>query len=94
MQRIASITFAILLGSLFSVALWFRVTSLESMPSPDGDEAWYGVQAYRFLMGQPFEAFTPYANPLNPFFSGLHLPALLALKPALWHLRVPAALCG
>jgi 4-amino-4-deoxy-L-arabinose transferase-like glycosyltransferase len=94
MQRIASIAFAILLGSLFSVAFWFRVTSLESMPSPDGDEAWYGVQAHRFLTGRPFEAFTPYANPLNPFFSGLHLPALLALTPALWHLRVPAALCG
>jgi hypothetical protein len=94
MQRIASITFGIVLAGLFALGIWFRITSLESMPFPDGDEAWYAVQVAHLLKGKAFEAFTPYANPLNPFFAGMHIPALLTTKPALWLLRVPAVVCG
>jgi 4-amino-4-deoxy-L-arabinose transferase-like glycosyltransferase len=94
MRRIPPISFAIVLAGLFALGLWFRVTSLGSMPDPDGDEAWYAVQVAHLLKGKPFEAFTPYANPLNPLFSGLHVPGLLAVKPRFWLLRVPAVLCG
>ena len=94
MRRIVSISYVLVLASLFAVALWFRVTSLESMPFPDGDEAWYAVQVAHLLKGRPFEAFTPTGNPLNPFFAGMHVPTLLTMKPALWLLRVPAVVCG
>ena len=94
MQRIATIGCALVLTGLFTLGVWFRVSSLASMPGIDADEAWYAVQVHNGLSGKPFQAFTPYANPLNPLFSGLHVPFLLTSKPSLTLLRVPAALCG
>src|SRR5262245_1298635 len=93
-HRAALMSFKALLVLLFGVAVWFRVTSLESMPDVESDEAWYGIQAYRLGHGEPFEYQTPNCNSLNPLFTGLEVPLLLIFKPALWILRVPAVLAG
>jgi len=87
---------ALMLGiaGLFAVAFWARVSSIETAPLPDGDEAWYGVQVEHLLQGKPFAVRTGNGNPLNPFHSGLQVPLLWAFPPSFWILRVPAVLAG
>jgi hypothetical protein len=79
---------------LLFAAAWLRVTSLETLREPNGDEAWYGVQAGRLLLGEPFAWRTPNGNPLNP----LHLAPQVALQaiygPRLWILRWPSVVGG
>src|SRR5262249_23537105 len=58
------------------------------------DEAWYGVQAYHLVRGEPFEFRTITGNPLNPLHTGLEILLLLLFKPAYWILRAPAVLSG
>ncbi len=82
------------LAGLFGVALWARVSSIETAPLPDGDEAWYGVQVEHLLQGKPFAVRTGNGNPLNPFHAGLQIPLLWAFPPAFWMLRVPSMLAG
>jgi 4-amino-4-deoxy-L-arabinose transferase-like glycosyltransferase len=94
MQRAASLTLKALLVLLFGVAVWFRVTSIESLPDIESDEAWYGVQAYHLGRGEPFETKTINGNPLNPLNTGLEVPLLLIFEPACWILRVPSMLAG
>src|SRR5438128_1843904 len=93
-QRVVSIGMTTLVVLLFAIAFWFRVTSLESMPYPDGDEAWYGIQVGHLLTGKPFARFTPPGNPINPFFSGMLTPLMMVSKPRLWLLRVPSVISG
>jgi len=85
---------ALNLALLFGLALWFRVTSLESFPEPNGDEAWYGVQAGHLVQGAAFSPRTGNGNPVNPFHVGFEVLLLLAFKPSLWILRVSAVVGG
>lgn len=89
---------AILLGLhlalLFGAALWLRLTSLEALPEPNGDESWYGVQASRIIRGQAFAVRTPNGNPLNPFHVGVEALLLLAVRPSFWVLRISSAAAG
>ena len=39
--------------ALLAVAVFFRAWRLDHMPGVNGDEAWLGVQALRWLDGQP-----------------------------------------
>ena len=82
------------LAALFGLALWFRVTSLESFPEPNGDEAWYGVQAEHLLQGRPFSPRTGNGNPVNPFHAGFEVLLLLGFPPSLWILRASAVAGG
>jgi hypothetical protein len=81
-------------AGLFAVGVWVRISSLETLPDPDGDEAWYGVQASRFLRGEPYTFWTPHHNPINPFHTGIVGLLLLVFPPELWILRAPCLLTG
>jgi hypothetical protein len=64
--------------ALLLVAIGFRCWSLGNIPGVNGDEAWYGVQAWLALHGGAEGGWhTPTGNPLNPLFFGplalLHL---------------------
>jgi len=57
--------------ALVLVAVWFRGRSLENIPGINGDEAWYGVQAWWMLHGAADGGWhTPTGNPINPLFVG------------------------
>jgi hypothetical protein len=43
----------LLLAALFTLAIWYRVTSLEAFPEVDGDEAWFAMQFLRIVHGKP-----------------------------------------
>jgi hypothetical protein len=79
---------------LLAASAWFRVCDLENLPGINGDEAWYGVQAYQIGSGKAFEWRTTSGLPLNPFFSGPQVLLLLVLRPSFWMLRVPAVISG
>jgi hypothetical protein len=80
--------------ALGALGVWLRLSSLEAFPEVTGDEAWYGVQAQHILEGGPFETTTFSGSPLNPFYTGMHLPLLMLFRPAPWMVRAPAAFCG
>lgn len=94
MQRAARLAAWTVLGALLAVTGWYRVTSLEAFPPPNGDEAWYGVQAWHLLHGRSFDWHTPNGNVLNPFHIGLEVPLLAAFGPRHWVLRAPSVLGG
>jgi 4-amino-4-deoxy-L-arabinose transferase-like glycosyltransferase len=75
---------------LVATSLWFRVDSLENLPGINGDEAWYGVQAFQIATGRPFALRTPTGLLLNPFFTGIEVPLICGFRPSFWILRVPA----
>jgi hypothetical protein len=79
---------------LLTISTWFRVCGLENLPGINGDEAWYGVQAFQASTGRPFALRTPTGLPLNPFFIGIEVPLIRVFRPSYWILRVPAALSG
>ena len=56
--------------ALLAVAVWFRCYALSHIPGINGDEAWYGVQAWRLIHGIPHDWHTPTGNPLNPMLLG------------------------
>ncbi len=62
--------------ALLAVAVWLRIDHLGNIPGINGDEAWSGVQAMRWLHGQTVSWRTPTGNPVNVFFLvpqiGLH----------------------
>ena len=93
-RRMPSVLVVVLLGLVLTGAVVARVWHLGSLPGINGDEAWYGVQAMRFLNGQPVSWFTPSGLPVNPFFTGLELPFLLIFEPRFWILRAPALISG
>src|SRR5882672_8140601 len=66
--------------ALIVVGAWFRVWRLDRVPGLNGDEAWSGVQALKFLHGESVSWQTPTGNPLNVFFLG-PLVALHAMLP-------------
>jgi hypothetical protein len=79
---------------LFAAALWLRTTSLEDIAEPNGDEAYFGIQAARLLNGETFAAQTGSNNILDPFTTGMQLPFLLFFGPSFWVLRVPSVISG
>jgi 4-amino-4-deoxy-L-arabinose transferase-like glycosyltransferase len=79
---------------LFALAIWFRVSSIDSIPYHDADESYEGVQIARMLKGDSFSLFTTSGNLLDPFFIALQSPFQLLARPSLWVLRAPAALSG
>jgi hypothetical protein len=70
---------AAIVAALLAGAVWLRVAHLGWMPGIDGDEGWWGVQALRWLHGQPYEARTTNGNPIDLF---LLVP--LGLAHAVW----------
>lgn len=79
---------------IVATSLWCRVHSLENLPGINGDEAWYGVQAFQISTGRPFALRTPTGLPLNPFFTGMEVPLVRVFRPSFWILRVPAVVSG
>jgi len=53
--------------ALLGTGLWFRVAHLGRIPGISGDEAWWGVQATRWVHGQPYERTTTSGNPIDKF---------------------------
>jgi len=70
---------ALIAAALIALAVWLRLWHLGWMPGIDGDEGWWGVQALRWLHGQPYEARTTNGNPIDVF---LLVP--LGLAHAAW----------
>jgi hypothetical protein len=70
---------AAIVAALLAAAVWLRLLHLGWMPGIDGDEGWWGVQALRWLHGQPYEARTTNGNPIDVF---LLVP--LGIAHALW----------
>jgi hypothetical protein len=70
---------AAIVAVLLAAAVWLRLLHLGWMPGIDGDEGWWGVQALRWLHGQPYEARTTNGNPID-----LLLLVPLALAHAAW----------
>ena len=77
---------------ILTTSLWFRVGGLENLPGINGDEAWYGVQAFLIATGRPFAWRTPTGLPMNPFFTGIEVPLIWGFRPSFWILRTPAVL--
>ena len=80
---------------LLLAAIWLRCHMLENIPGINGDEAWYGVQAWRIGHGGPHVAWhTPTGNPLNPLFIGPLALLHLWLPPSIMLLRSLAVASG
>jgi 4-amino-4-deoxy-L-arabinose transferase-like glycosyltransferase len=84
----------VLLLGLVGAGVWLRLSSLDALPDPNADEAFYGVQAGWLLRGKPFAWRTPNGNPLHPFNAGLQVLLQVVFGPRDWTLRAPAALGG
>ncbi|REJ67266.1 MAG: hypothetical protein DWQ31_11875 [Planctomycetota bacterium] len=88
---------------ILAAAVFLRGWQIDHVPGVNGDEAWMGVQAQRFLDGfagdgnEPVESVqwrTPTGNPINWF---LFWPTVLLhtwLPPSIGLLRLPALLSG
>ena len=85
---------ALALVALFGLGAWFRASSIETMPFPNGDEAWHGIQASKMSRGEPFALRTPTSNPMNPFLTPLEVPLMWFCKPTWGVLRAPAVIFG
>ncbi|MDR3634747.1 MAG: glycosyltransferase family 39 protein [Isosphaeraceae bacterium] len=94
MRRAVTWTCQAVVVLLFAAAFWLRASSLESLPEPNGDEAWHGTQAYHIAHGEPVYLQTGNGNPLNPLNTGLMSLLLKFSEPRLWVLRTPALICG
>lgn len=92
----STIHFFLLLNALtlLLTALWLRVHLLGNIPGVNGDEAWYGVQAWRMLHGGPTEWHTPTGNPLSPLLVGPLALLHLWLPPSFGLLRAVAVAGG
>ncbi|MDH3718097.1 MAG: glycosyltransferase family 39 protein [Planctomycetota bacterium] len=80
--------------ALLAVAVFFRAWRLDHMPGVNGDEAWIGVQALRWLDGQSNVWLTPTGNPINVFH---FLPQAFLhslLPPSITLLRLPVLISG
>ena len=88
----AAVAAAMLLA--IGLAVWLRISSLGSMPLPDGDEAWFVIMSSRAWEGRPFETHTPTGNPMWLLQAPVHLPLLLAFGPQLWITRSASSVAG
>ena len=80
------------LGAVLAVAVFFRGYALGRLPGINGDEAWYGVQAQRFLEGIDVQWRTPTGNLPGPLHLGLMMVLLKGVAPSFALLRVPSVL--
>lgn len=94
MPRMARSLTAMALAILFGLGLWFRVTSLESMPFPDGDEAFFGIQAQQMLAGEPVAWKTTTNLAISPFNMGPLVALHAVVGPGFWLLRLPSLVSG
>ncbi len=80
--------------ALLCVAVFLRCYHLANLPGVNGDEAWSGVQALRWLHGESISWWTPTGNPLNWFYF-VPIVALHAVAPPSFALlRLPALISG
>ena len=82
------------LAAVAATAIAFRCRSLDNVPGINGDEAWYGVQAWEMLHGGNFSPRTPTNNLLNPL---MFIPLALlhaCFKPSVVLLRIAPLLSG
>ena len=93
-RDLGSILCALNLAIFLGIGLWLRVTSLETCPEPNGDEARYGVQAGPLVRGLPFAHRTTSRNPVNPSHVGFEARLLLLSEPWLGIVRVSAVAGG
>jgi hypothetical protein len=80
--------------ALLFVSIWLRVHALDNIPGINGDEAWYGVEAWRVVHGEAASWHTPTGNPLNPFWLGPLTLLHLWLPPSIVLLRSVAVAWG
>ena len=80
--------------ALVLAAVWLRGQALGNIPGVNGDEAWYGVEAWRMLHGQAAGWHTPTGNPLNPLLVGPLALLHLWLPPSIVLLRSVALASG
>jgi 4-amino-4-deoxy-L-arabinose transferase-like glycosyltransferase len=80
--------------ALVAGGLWLRLFCLETVPLLTSDEAYYGLQTWRLLHGEPFELRTTSGNLLSPLFVITQAPILAWKGPTIWAVRLPAALAG
>jgi hypothetical protein len=96
-----------LIGScllLITLGIAARAWQLDMVPGVNGDEAWYGVQAQRFLdeyiygkalpEAERVNFRTPTGNIWNPFLMIPRLVLDAMIAPSIWSLRVPALVSG
>ena len=82
------------LAAVAAAAIAFRCRSLENIPGLNGDEAWYGVQAWEVLHGGDYSLRTPTGNLLNPL---MFIPLVLlhaCFKPSVALLRMAPLVSG
>ncbi|RUL83498.1 ArnT family glycosyltransferase [Tautonia sociabilis] len=84
----------VVVAALMVAGLWLRLDRLEGIPLPTSDEAYYGIQTWRLLHGEPFEARTTSGNLLSPLFVASQAPILALTGPTVLALRLPAAIAG
>lgn len=71
-----------------------QVWRLDKLPGVNGDEAWYGVQANRMLVGNFSDLKTPTGNILNPLHIGSVCLLRIFFEPHFWVLRLPTLLAS
>lgn len=79
---------------ILTTAVVFRIWRLGSVPGLNGDEAWSGVQALRFLHGEPIAWRTPTGNPINVFFFGPQVLLHAIARPSILLLRIIPVVSG
>ena len=77
-----------------AVGVFYRLTDLNRVPGLNGDEAWSGVQAVRFLQGESVAWRTPTGNPINIFFLGPLVVLHTMFAPSAALLRSVSAVSG
>ncbi len=80
--------------AIFAVAITLRVWQLDHLPGVNGDEAWSGVQALRWLQGEQIAWRTPTGNPVNLFFLGPLVLLHAVFPPSFALLRSVAVASG
>ncbi len=80
--------------ALLAVAIFFRAWRLDHVPGINGDEAWMGVQAQRWIDGQLETLTTPTGNVLNVFHFGPQVVLHTFCKPSIGLLRLPVLISG
>ena len=80
--------------ALLLAALWLRIFALGNIPGVNGDEAWYGVTAWRILQGEAINWHTPTGNPLNPLYLGPLTLLHVWFPPSIALLRIVALISG
>ncbi len=79
---------------MIAVAILFRVHELGRLPGINGDEAWYGVQAQRWVSGEMVYWRTPSGNLPGPLQLGGLLLLQWVFEPSFALLRIPSLIAS